>query len=122
MIETKKDLLHVAVPTTIVGHVGDGNFHVLCAIDPGKPEEYEEILRFSDALVRRALSMGGTSTGEHGIGYGKMKYLEQEHGDALDVMRSIKAALDPDNRMNPGKIVIPSSAATTQNPIPAKTS
>jgi D-lactate dehydrogenase (cytochrome) len=110
IVETKKDMLQLSIPTTIVGHVGDGNFHVLCALDPTRPEELEETRRFSDVLVQRALSLGGTCTGEHGVGYGKMKYLEQEHGDALDVMRSIKAALDPDNRMNPGKVVVPNPA------------
>jgi D-lactate dehydrogenase (cytochrome) len=105
--ETKKDLLNVSLPTTIVGHVGDGNFHVLCVLDPDKPEDLAEISRFSEVLVQRALALGGTCTGEHGVGYGKMKYLQQEHGDALDVMRSVKFALDPENRMNPGKIVLP---------------
>jgi D-lactate dehydrogenase (cytochrome) len=105
--ETKKDLLKVSLPTTIVGHVGDGNFHVLCVLDPSKPEDLAEVRRFSELLVQRALALGGTCTGEHGVGYGKMKYLQQEHGEALDVMRSIKFALDPDNRMNPGKIVLP---------------
>lgn len=111
IIETKKDLLKISIPATIVGHVGDGNFHVLLVLDPNNAAELEEVRQFSDALVARALSLGGTCTGEHGVGYGKMKYLEKEHGDALDVMRSIKAALDPDNRMNPGKVVIPAAKA-----------
>ena len=103
--ETKKDLGHVSFPATIVGHVGDGNFHVLCVLDPGNPSQAEEADRFAEQTVHRALSMSGTCTGEHGIGYGKMKYLQDEHGEALEVMRTIKRALDPDNRMNPGKIV-----------------
>jgi D-lactate dehydrogenase (cytochrome) len=103
--ETKNALAKVSFPATIVGHVGDGNFHVLCVLDPELPLQMEEANRFAEQTVRRALEMGGTCTGEHGIGYGKMKYLQNEHGEALEVMRSIKKALDPDNRMNPGKIV-----------------
>jgi D-lactate dehydrogenase (cytochrome) len=103
--ETKLDLADVSFPATIVGHVGDGNFHVLCMIDPKNPAELEEAGRFSERTVRRALRMSGTCTGEHGVGYGKLKYLAEEHGDAVAVMRTIKKALDPDNRMNPGKVV-----------------
>jgi D-lactate dehydrogenase (cytochrome) len=103
--ETKNDLAGVPFPATIVGHVGDGNFHVLCVLDPEHPSHREEASRFSERTVKRALLMSGTCTGEHGVGSGKMKYLREEHGDALEVMRTIKRALDPDNRMNPGKIV-----------------
>jgi D-lactate dehydrogenase (cytochrome) len=103
--KTKDDLGHVSFRATIVGHVGDGNFHVLCVLDPENTSQFEEALRFSEQLVQRALRMGGTCTGEHGIGSGKMKYLHAEHGEAVEVMRTIKRALDPDNRMNPGKIV-----------------
>jgi FAD/FMN-containing dehydrogenase len=85
--------------------VGDGNFHVLCVVDPKSGAELEEVHRFSERTVGRALGMGGTCTGEHGVGLGKKKYLVEEHGPALDVMRSIKRALDPDNRMNPGKVL-----------------
>jgi D-lactate dehydrogenase (cytochrome) len=88
-----------------VGHVGDGNFHVLCVLDPNDPSQMDEGVRFSERTVQRALEMGGTCTGEHGIGSGKMKFMHEEHGHALDVMRAIKKALDPDNRMNPGKLV-----------------
>jgi D-lactate dehydrogenase (cytochrome) len=105
ILETKADLAHVSFPFTIVGHVGDGNFHVLCILDMDNPQEVAEAERFSATLVARALAAGGTCTGEHGIGYGKIPYLRAEHGDALDVMRSIKLALDPDNRMNPGKMI-----------------
>jgi D-lactate dehydrogenase (cytochrome) len=104
-METKSDLANFSFPATIVGHVGDGNFHVLCVIDPKDPRELEEAARCSEGIVRRALRMSGTCTGEHGIGSGKMKYLAEEHGDAVDIMRTIKKALDPDNRMNPGKVV-----------------
>jgi D-lactate dehydrogenase (cytochrome) len=102
---TRDDLGNVSFPATMVGHVGDGNFHVLCAIDPKSSLELQQASDFSNRLVQRALSMAGTSTGEHGVGIGKMKYLVQEHGDAVEVMRTIKSALDPENRMNTGKIL-----------------
>jgi D-lactate dehydrogenase (cytochrome) len=103
--ETKNDLAQVSFQATIVGHVGDGNFHVLCVLDPNEPSQMTEGVRFSERTVQRALEMGGTCTGEHGIGFGKMKFMREEHGHALDVMRAIKKALDPDNRMNPGKLL-----------------
>jgi len=103
--ETRNDLANCSFPATMVGHVGDGNFHVLCMIDPNNPAELEEADRFSERTVRRALRMSGTSTGEHGIGIGKMKYLADEHGHAVTVMRAIKKALDPDDRLNPGKMI-----------------
>ena len=84
-----------------MGHVGDGNFHVQCM---HAPREAEEVEAFAARLVERAQAMGGTCTGEHGVGLGKKKYIDAEHGDALDVMRAVKRTLDPDNRMNPGKI------------------
>ena len=105
--ETKKDLLRASFPATIVGHVGDGNFHTLCVLDAGDTGQFEEARRFADHAVRRALEMGGTCTGEHGIGFGKLKYLQEEHGEALDIMRAIKMSLDPENRMNPGKVISP---------------
>jgi D-lactate dehydrogenase (cytochrome) len=83
----------------------NGNFHILYVIDADNPAEVAEAQRLSDRMVERALEMGGTSTGEHGVGMGKLKYMSAEHGPALDVMRAIKQALDPDNRMNPGKTV-----------------
>jgi len=79
----------------------------LYVLDPSSPSELEEASRLNDRLVKRALSMDGTCSGEHGVGYGKMKYLEAEHGAALGIMRAIKRALDPDNRMNPGKMITP---------------
>lgn len=105
MVDTRRDLAEVSFPATIVGHVGDGNFHVLCVVDPKIGAELEEVGRFSERIVGRALRMGGTCTGEHGVGSGKKKHLVDEHGPALDVMRTIKRALDPDNRMNPGKVL-----------------
>jgi D-lactate dehydrogenase (cytochrome) len=103
--ETKRDLADSPIPAALVGHVGDGNFHLVFMIDPQRPDEIAEAGRLNDRMVARALAMEGTSTGEHGVGYGKMDFLVSEHGEALDVMRAIKKALDPCNIMNPGKIV-----------------
>jgi D-lactate dehydrogenase (cytochrome) len=90
----------------IVGHVGDGNFHVCPLVDVNDPKEIEILEAFLERLVRRGLEMEGTCTGEHGVGQAKMKYMVEEHPTAtLDVMRQIKRALDPRNIMNPGKIV-----------------
>jgi D-lactate dehydrogenase (cytochrome) len=103
--ETKRDLANSPIPSALVGHVGDGNFHLVFMIDPKQPEEIAEAGRLNDRMVARALAMEGTSTGEHGVGYGKIDFLISEHGEAVSVMRAIKKALDPDNIMNPGKIV-----------------
>lgn len=103
--ETKKDIVDSGLYAPLVGHVGDGNFHLVYIIDPENEEELSRAKAHSERMVRRALDMDGTCTGEHGVGYGKMPYLEQEHGPALNMMRSIKQALDPNNIMNPGKIV-----------------
>ena len=104
--ETYKDLEKSELYCPIVGHVGDGNFHVLFIFDPEKPEQLEEAKALNERIVHRALAMDGTCTGEHGIGYGKKHFLTAEHGgDAVSVMRSLKLALDPQNIMNPGKIV-----------------
>jgi D-lactate dehydrogenase (cytochrome) len=105
VIETQNDNRTASFPVCLVGHAGDGNFHLLYVLDPDRPEEIEEARRLNDRLVARALAMGGTCSGEHGIGFGKMKYLAAEHGPGLDVMRTIKRALDPENRMNPGKMI-----------------
>ena len=88
----------------IVGHVGDGNFHMTFLLDPNDPAEFARAEAVTARLVERALAMGGTCTGEHGIGSGKMRHLEQEHGEAVELMRTIKRALDPQNILNPGKI------------------
>jgi D-lactate dehydrogenase (cytochrome) len=84
--------------------VGDGNFHVLPLIDPSDPEERGKVQDFLDRLIDRALGFGGTCTGEHGVGQGKIRYLVQEHGPGIEVMAAIKKALDPLNILNPGKI------------------
>jgi D-lactate dehydrogenase (cytochrome) len=104
--KTREDLAGCTVPTPIVGHVGDGNFHVLFIIDPNSPAELAEAERYNQRIVRRALDMDGTCTGEHGIGIGKLEFMAAEHGAALDVMRAIKNALDPLGIMNPGKVVV----------------
>ena len=105
VVETAEECRGASFPICLVGHAGDGNFHLMYLLNPDNPAEVDEARRLNEQLVRRALSMGGTCTGEHGVGYGKMKYMEAEHGAALDVMRTIKQALDPDNRMNPGKVL-----------------
>jgi len=102
--ETRADLATTHIPAPILGHVGDGNFHVVFVIDPNRPEEFAEAKRLNNRLIDRALAMGGTCTGEHGIGLGKIDALQSELGDAVDLMRSVKHALDPQNIMNPGKI------------------
>lgn len=102
--ETKIELQASAVPATILGHVGDGNFHVIFSIDPHSPQELAEVKSLNARLVRRALDLDGTCTGEHGIGLGKQEWLLEELGEAVDLMRSVKRALDPKGIMNPGKI------------------
>ena len=105
VVETKKENAGAPFPICLVGHAGDGNFHLIYVLDPANPAELEEARRLNERMVLRALAMGGTCSGEHGVGLGKMKFLEKEHGPALKVMRTIKRALDPDNRMNPGKML-----------------
>ena len=107
IVESKQDAGSASFPATVVGHVGDGNFHMAFILDPDNPAELAEAKKLEEKIILRALEMGGTCTGEHGIGTGRAKYLSTEHGAALDVMRAIKQALDPDNRMNPGKMVEP---------------
>ena len=103
----KEELDRVSFPGTILGHVGDGNFHVLCVLDPKKPDQFAEAMAYAEKLVSLALDMEGTCTGEHGIGYGKLKHLQREHGEALTVLRTVKQAFDPENRLNPGKMIPP---------------
>jgi len=102
--ETQKDLAASFLPAPIVGHAGDGNFHVCFVLNPSDPKEMAEAERLNERVVHRALSLDGTCTGEHGIGCGKIDFLIAEHGDAMSVMHAIKKAIDPDNIMNPGKI------------------
>jgi D-lactate dehydrogenase (cytochrome) len=103
--ETTADLEASGLLAPIVGHVGDGNFHLGFVLDPTRPAEFEEAKRVNDRMVTRALAMDGTCTGEHGIGQGKTDFLIAEHGEAVAVMCAVKRALDPDNIMNPGKIL-----------------
>jgi D-lactate dehydrogenase (cytochrome) len=105
VVDTQRDHAGASFPVCLVGHAGDGNFHLLYVLDPNSTPELDEARRLNDRLVARALAMGGTCTGEHGIGTGKMKFMRDEHGDALDVMRAIKQAIDPGNLMNPGKVI-----------------
>jgi D-lactate dehydrogenase (cytochrome) len=102
---TNQDLAKASFPSAVIGHVGDGNFHVQMLIDPGNPAEWDEAEAINARLVARALAMDGTCTGEHGVGLHKMGFMEAEHGAAaLDIMRALKLALDPQNILNPGKI------------------
>jgi len=105
ILETQKDIAEAKLIAPLVGHVGDGNFHLVFLIDPDDPTEMATAQRVNDRMIERALAMGGTCTGEHGIGYGKIDCLEVEHGAAVETMRVIKRSLDPDNRMNPGKVL-----------------
>ena len=103
--ETRRDIEESGLLAPIVGHVGDGNFHVDMVLDPEDSEEVGRAVALNERLVARALEMEGTCTGEHGVGYGKIDKMAAEHGDALDVMRGLKQSIDPLNLMNPGKVV-----------------
>ena len=105
ILETRKDIDATGLLAPIVGHVGDGNFHTVMLVEKDNEAHMQTCIAFNERLLKRALDMGGTITGEHGIGFGKRKFLREEHGAAVDVMRTIKAALDPQNILNPGKIV-----------------
>ncbi|MGR3378818.1 FAD-binding oxidoreductase [Salipiger abyssi] len=103
--ETQADIAASGIPGPILGHVGDGNFHAILLVDPDQPAELEEAKQLSHRMAERALALGGTCTGEHGVGQGKMGFMEAEHGAGWDVMGEIKRALDPKGLMNPGKLV-----------------
>jgi len=105
IVETSKDISRASMPIPLFGHVGDGNFHCEILIRPGSEAELEEAKAFNERVVNRALAMEGTCTGEHGIGFGKMRSLRKELGEAVDLMLSMKRAIDPENLMNPGKVV-----------------
>ncbi|OYW61116.1 MAG: FAD-binding oxidoreductase [Rhizobiales bacterium 12-68-15] len=107
LVETAADIAESGLTAPVVGHVGDGNFHLLVLIDPNNPDDLARAKAFNDRLVRRAIALEGTCTGEHGIGMGKMDALVLELGEAVDAMRLVKGALDPLNIMNPGKIFRP---------------
>lgn len=103
--QTQTDIEASILDGPILGHMGDGNFHAILLIDPDNPDELKEAKRLSDKMAERALALGGTVTGEHGVGMGKMKYMAQEHGQAWSVMSDIKRSFDPQNILNPGKLV-----------------
>ena len=105
VVATQEDLRANGLYGPIIGHVGDGNFHVVLFCDPADAAEVGRVKGFYERLIHRAIAMSGTCTGEHGVGSGKIKFLEAEHGKGLAVMRQIKQALDPQTIMNPGKIL-----------------
>lgn len=106
VVETQKDAAEHGIISAILGHVGDGNFHSGPVFDPKDPADVAKAQGFAERLVQRALAMGGTCTGEHGIGQAKIKYMREEHSpETLDLMRTIKRAIDPRNIMNPGKVL-----------------
>lgn len=101
----RQDARQAGITAPVLGHVGDGNFHMVLLIDPGDAEAVRRAEGVNRRLVERAIACGGTCTGEHGVGLGKREYLSIEHGEALEVMRSVKVALDPLGLMNPGKVL-----------------
>lgn len=103
--ETQKDIEAEGLLGPIVGHVGDGNFHTLLCFDKNDPGDLAKVKRVCDRMAIRALKMEGTCTGEHGIGQGKRKFMEEEHGAGWQIMGAIKSAIDPDNLLNPGKVI-----------------
>ena len=103
--ETRTDIAASPIPGPILGHVGDGNFHAILLLDPDSADEKAAALDLSARMAERALRLGGTVTGEHGVGVGKMDYMTAEHGDAWAIMGDIKRAMDPKNILNPGKVV-----------------
>jgi D-lactate dehydrogenase (cytochrome) len=104
-VGAKREAEELGHPTCIVGHVGDGNFHQMVLYDPNDPAGLERAWDMDKRIVERGLALGGTCSGEHGIGLGKREFLEREHGmEALAVMRGLKASLDPKGILNPGKM------------------
>jgi D-lactate dehydrogenase (cytochrome) len=110
ILAARADLDTASIPGRIVGHVGDGNFHVTYLVLPDSQVELAEAERLAQRVVERAIESGGTASGEHGVGYGKIPYMRKEHGASVELMRAIKCALDPDDIMNPGKILPPPEA------------
>jgi D-lactate dehydrogenase (cytochrome) len=105
IVETQEDVAEAGLLAPLVGHVGDGNFHLLFLLDPDDPDELARAKAANARLIDRALAVGGTCTGEHGIGFGKIASLEREHASGIELMRTIKRALDPNNILNPGKVI-----------------
>ncbi|MEL7349723.1 MAG: FAD-linked oxidase C-terminal domain-containing protein, partial [Pseudomonadota bacterium] len=114
--ETRVDLVDSPLLAPLVGHVGDGNFHLSILIDPTVAAEKAEAERLAERLSERALRLGGTVTGEHGVGLGKARFMADEHGDAWGVMGDLKLALDPRGILNPGKLV-PQAAQAAKRPL-----
>jgi D-lactate dehydrogenase (cytochrome) len=113
VLGAKEDIAASGLIAPIAGHVGDGNFHCCILVDPGDPQEVERALMLDHKIVARGLSLGGTCSGEHGIGLGKRAFLQRGHGpDALDVLRSLKMALDPKGILNPSKLFLDASSTT----------
>ncbi len=105
LAETEKDIAASGRMVPVLGHIGDGNFHLCIIVDPDNPKDIEVAEQMNHRLVERAIAMEGTCTGEHGIGFGKIDFMDAEHGAGVDVMRMVKRSMDPHNIMNPGKIV-----------------
>lgn len=106
IVHARETMDAIGVPGAVLGHVGDGNFHAILMYDPIRPEEREKADKVNSSIVEYALNKGGTCTGEHGIGIGKAKYLAKEHADTLSIMSGIKKQLDPNDILNPGKIIV----------------
>jgi len=105
LAHARAELDRADVPSGVVAHAGDGNYHVLFMLDPNDPAELERARALNGAIVDWALDQGGTCTGEHGVGLGKTAYLEREHGDLVELMRGVKGVFDPNGIMNPGKLL-----------------
>ena len=105
VLETQKDISRSGISGPILGHVGDGNFHAILLVDPKNPKEMKAAKSVANKMANLAISLGGTCTGEHGIGIGKLDFMQAQLGHAWNVMGSIKKALDPSNIMNPGKVI-----------------
>lgn len=105
VLQAQRDAVRLGLTSTIVGHVGDGNFHAGLSVDPNDPDEMVRAEEFTSALAETALRLGGTVSGEHGVGLGKQKFMAAEHGPALAYMRAIKVGFDPSNILNPGKML-----------------
>jgi D-lactate dehydrogenase (cytochrome) len=105
IVETTKDIDQASMPIPLFGHVGDGNFHLVILVDPASASDMDEAKALNKRLVKRALAMEGTCTGEHGVGMGKLASLQAELGEAVDLMRDLKRTFDPENLLNPGKVL-----------------
>ncbi|MBL6933389.1 MAG: FAD-binding oxidoreductase, partial [Rhodospirillales bacterium] len=105
ILDTRRDVDDSGLLAPIVGHVGDGNFHLSILIDPDDQDEINAASALNERMIKRVLAMEGTCSGEHGVGVGKIKYMEDEHGEGVNIMRQIKQALDPQGIMNPGKML-----------------